>query len=137
MRRRTRWVCGLLALTVLLPGCLKFKHVEDDRSIMLDAKDVQGLMEVPAQPKDMEVTVTATSSPAAPITLYLVAKTDDQQVMSDLEQGRDSSKILARSTQSETPTLQATAPANKDCTVIAASAGGLKTEVKGHIIGKY
>ncbi len=56
MGRRTRWAWGLLALTVLLAGC-KLKRVEDEKSVMLDANIARGVMEIPGQPQDMQVTV--------------------------------------------------------------------------------
>jgi hypothetical protein len=138
------WAWGLLALTVLLAGCLKLKRVEDEHAVPVDAGSaktvgVQPVMEAPGQPKDMDVTVTATTSPASPVTLYLVLSSDAEDVMSDLEAGRDPvpSKVLAKSAQGESPTLQGTAPANKDCTVVAANAGGQKTTVNAKIVGKY
>jgi hypothetical protein len=133
MRRRTRWALGLLALTVLLAGC-KLKRVEGEKSVMLEGNVAAGLMEVPSQPRDMQVTVTATS-PGAPVTLYLVATEYANEVMSDLEHKVDSPKILAKSGAGETVTLEGTAPANKDCTVVALS--DKKAEVKAKIVGRY
>ncbi len=133
MRRRTRWAWGLLALTVLLAGC-KLKRVEDEKSVVLDANVAKGVMEIPSQPKDMQVTITATS-PGAPVTLYLVAASDANQVMNDLEHKVDSPKVLAKSGPAENVTLEGTAPANKDCTVVALS--GKKGEVKAKIVGRY
>jgi hypothetical protein len=133
MRRRTRWAWGLLALTVLLAGC-KLKRVEDEKSVMLNANIAKGVMEIPGQPKDMQVTITATS-PGAPVTLYLVASDQANQVMNDLEHKVDSPKILAKSGPGENVTLEGTAPANKDCTVIGFS--DKKGEVKAKIVGRY
>jgi len=133
MGRRMRWACGLLALTVLLAGC-KLKRVEDEKSVMLDANNAKGVMEIPSQPKDMQVTVTATSSDA-PVTLYLVALTDSNEVMNDLERKETSPKIIAKSNTGEAVTLEGTAPANKDCAVVGIS--DKKTQVKAKIIGRY
>jgi hypothetical protein len=133
MRRRARWAWGLLALTVLLAGC-KLKRVEDEKSVMLNANIAKGVMEIPGQPKDMQVTITATS-PGAPVTLYLVASDQANQVMNDLEHKVDSPKILAKSGPGENVTLEGTAPANKDCTVIGFS--DKKGEVKAKIVGRY
>jgi hypothetical protein len=133
MRRQTRWAWGLLALTVLVAGC-KLKRVEDEKSVMLDANIAKGVMALPVQSKDMQVTVTATS-PGAPVTLYLVATDDVNEVMSDLEHKVDSPKILAKSGAGETVTLEGTAPANKECTVVALS--DKKAEVKAKIVGRY
>jgi hypothetical protein len=134
----------LLALSLLLAGCLKLKRVEDEKAVDVDAGStktvgVQPVLEAPGQPKDMDVTVTATTPPGSLVTLYLVLSSDAEDVMSDLEAGRDPvpSKVLAKSAQGESPTLQGTAPANKDCTVIAANAGGQKTRVSAKIVGKY
>lgn len=133
MRRGTRWAWGLLALTVLTAGC-KFKRVEDEKSVMLEANVAAGVMEIPSQPKDMQVTVTATS-PGAPVTLYLVLKTDADEVMGELEHQQDSSAVIAKSNTSETVTLEGTAPANKDCTVVGFS--DKKAQVKANIVGRY
>jgi hypothetical protein len=92
------------------------------------------VMEIPGQPKDMQVTITATS-PGAPVTLYLVASDQANQVMNDLEHKVDSPKILAKSGPGENVTLEGTAPANKDCTVIGFS--DKKGEVKAKIVGRY
>jgi hypothetical protein len=141
---RTRWAWGLLALTLLLAGCLKLKRVEDEKAVDVDAGStktagVRRVMELPGQPKNMDVTVTATTSPGSPVTLYLVLLTDADDVESDLEAGRDPApaKVLAKSAQGESPTLQGTAPASADCAVVAANAGGQKTHVSAKIVGKY
>ena len=133
--RRTGRLLGWASVVVVLAGC-QMKRVEDEKTISLNPKDVQPVMVVPAQPKDMPITVTAATTPAVPVTLYLAATADADNVMNDLTAGRDSSKVIAKSSPGESPTLTATAPANKDCTVIAVS-GGAKTEVKAHIVGKY
>jgi len=134
----------LLAFTVLLAGC-KFKRVEDDRSVSVaaGAGKTMGvgdpMWELPAQPKDMDVTVTAKTAPASPVTLYLVLADDSEDVETTLKFGGalNASKVIAQSDKGETPTLQGTAPANKDCRIIVANAGGQPTEVKAKIIGKY
>lgn len=137
-RHAPRWAWGLLALTVLLAGCLKFKRVEGEQSISLKAKDVQGVLTTQdPQPKDMDVTVTATTSPPTPVTLYLVATDDEGPAMEELSTSRKSSKVIAESTQSESPTLQGTAPAGKLYTVIAVNGGNQTTEVKAKLVGKY
>ena len=133
MRRRTRWALGLLAVTVLLAGC-KLKRVEDEKSVMLGANMPTGLMEIPGQPKDMQVTVTATSS-GAPVTLYLVLKADADKLMGQLERNEDSTLVLAKSSPGENVTLEGTAPANKDCMLIGVS--DKKAEVKTKIVGRY
>jgi hypothetical protein len=123
----------LLALTVLVAGC-KLKRVEDEKSVVLDANVAKGVMEIPGQPKDMQVTVTATS-PDAPVTLYLVATGDANKVMNDLEHKVESPKVLAKSGPGENVTLEGTAPANKDCTVIGIS--DKKAQVKAKVVGRY
>jgi hypothetical protein len=134
MGRRTRWwPWGLLALTVLLAGC-KLKRVEDEKSVMLEANIANGIMEIQSQPKDMQVTVTATS-PDAPVTLYLVPSVEANQVMADLEHKEDSPHIIAKSNTGESVTLEGTAPANKDCTVVGYS--DKNTQVKAKIVGRY
>ena len=138
MRRSTRWAWGLLALTLLLAGC-KLKRVEDEKSVMVSGKGAKAVLTADAPAKDMDVTVTATTSPSTPVTLYLVLEADAPDVETDLAFGREppASKVLAKSTASETPTLQGTIPAGKECTVDAANGGGQQTEVKAKIIGKY
>ncbi len=138
MRRSTRWAWGLLALTVLLAGC-KLKRVEDEKSISLSGKGAKGILTANAPPKDMEITVTATTSPSTPVTLYLVLESDALDVETDLQLGREpaSSKVLAKSTAGESPTLQGTIPAGKECTVDVANTSGTATEVKAKIVGKY
>jgi hypothetical protein len=132
----------LLVLIPLLAGC-KFKHVEDDSpSVSLEGGTekhmaAMALCVVPAQPKDMDVTVTATTTPAAPVTLYLVLSADAESVETDLEFGREPTKVLAKAGPAENPTLTGVAPANKECSVEAANASGKPTEVKAHIVGKY
>jgi hypothetical protein len=133
MRRGTRWAWGLLALTVLTAGC-KLKRVEDEKSVNLEANIAAGVMEIPSQPRDMQVTVTATS-PGSPITLYLVPKADADQVMSDLDHKQDSPKILAKSNTGETVTLEGTTPANTDCAVVGFS--DKNAPVKATIVGRY
>ncbi len=138
MRRSSRWAWGLLALTVLLAGC-KLKRVEDEKSVTVNGKSAKAVLTADPPPKDMEVTVTATTSPSTPVTLYLVLESDALDVEADLQLGREpaSSKILAKSTASESPTLQGTIPAGKECTVDAANTSGTPTEVKAKIVGKY
>ena len=133
MRRRTQWALGLLAVTVLVAGC-KLKRVEDEKSVMLEANIPKGVMEIPVQSRDMQVTVTATS-PGAPVTLYLVPTADANEVMNDLEHKEVYQKILAKSGPAETVTLEGTAPANKECTVFAVS--DKNGEVKAKIVGRY
>jgi hypothetical protein len=134
MRRRTQWQpWGLLALTVLLAGC-KLKRVEDEKSVMLEANIAEGIMEIQSQPKDMQVTVTATSADG-PVTLYLVPSVEANQVMSDLDHKEDSPNIIAKSNTGESVTLEGTTPANKDCTVVGYS--DKKTQVKAKIVGRY
>ncbi|HBI45672.1 MAG TPA: hypothetical protein DDY78_22890 [Planctomycetales bacterium] len=118
---------------MLLAGC-KLKRLEDEKSVMLDANIAKGVMAIPVQTKDMQVTVTATS-PGAPVTLYLVATEYANEVMSDLDRKIDSPKVLAKSGAGETVTLEGTAPANKECTVVALS--DKKAEVKAKIVGRY
>jgi hypothetical protein len=89
---------------------------------------------IPAQPKDMKVTLTATS-PDAPVTLYLVPTADADQMMNDLEHEQESSTIIAKSTPGATVTLEATQPANKDCTVVGIS--DKKTQVTTKVVGRY
>ena len=131
MRRATRWAWGLLAVTVLLTGC---KRVEDEKTVSLAANIAQGVMEIPGQPKDMKVTVTATA-PDGPVTLYLVPTADAEQMMNELESKKESSKVIAKSNTGETATLEGTMPANKDCTVVAIS--DKKTQVKAKVVGRY
>jgi hypothetical protein len=133
MGRRARWAWGLLALTVLLAGC-KLKRVEDEKSVMLGANIAAGVMEIQSQPKDMQVTVTATSSDG-PVTLYLVPLADADEVMNDLDHKEDSPKVMAKSNTGETATLEGTAPANKDYTVIGYS--DKKTQIKAKVVGRY
>jgi hypothetical protein len=133
MGRKTRWAWGLLALTVLLAGC-KFKRVEDEKAVMLDDNVAKGVMEIPGQPKDLQVTVTATASDGS-VTLYLVALDDANQLMTDLEHKVDNAKFIAKSNTGASVTLEGTAPANKDCTVVAMS--DKKTEVKAKVVGRY
>ncbi len=91
-------------------------------------------MEIPGQPKDMKVTVTATS-PGAPVTLYLVLTADANQMMNALEHGDNPSQVIAKSTAGETVTLEATQPAGKDCTVVGLS--DKQTQVKAKVVGRY
>jgi hypothetical protein len=133
MGRRARWAWGLLALTVLLAGC-KLKRVEDEKSVMLNANNSAGVMEIQSQPKDMQITVTATSTDG-PVTLYLVPLADADEVMNDLDHKQDSPKVIAKSNTGETATLEGTAPANKDYSVIGYS--DKKTQVKAKVVGRY
>jgi hypothetical protein len=55
--------------------------------------------------------------------------------MSDLEHKEDSPKIIAKSNTGETAALEGTAPANKDCSVVAIS--DKKTQVKAKVVGRY
>ena len=130
MRRTTRWAWGLLAVSILLAGC---KRVEDEKTVGLEPNNPAGLMEIPAQPKDMKVTVTATA-PGASVTLYLVSSDQANQLMNDLEHHEDS-KAIAKSNTGENVTLEGTAPANKDCTVVGLS--DKKAQVKAHVVGRY
>ena len=133
MGRKTRCAWGLLALALLLAGC-KFKRVEDEKAVMLDAGIAKGVMEIPGQPKDLQVNVTATASDGS-VTLYLVAVDDANQMMTDLEHKMDNVKFIAKSNTGASVTLEGTAPANKDCTVVAMS--DKKTEVKAKVVGRY
>ena len=131
MRQATRWAWGLLALTVMLAGCTKLR---DEKTVAVDAKKAVGVMAVPPQTSAMKITVTASSS--APVTLYLAPSTEAEDVMLTIEAGKDSPKVLFKSTQGTNVTLEGTMPANTDCTVIAFNDGDQKTEVKTSIIGK-
>jgi hypothetical protein len=151
MRRSKRWAWGLLVVTVLLAGCslLKFKHYDQDVGpIALSPKGVEGLMQTGPDPKDMDVTVTATTSPATPVTLYLVEIGDGQSKKADddvaqvnaqdeIASGHDAKKQVGKSDQSATPTLQVVAPAGKKYAVIVANGGAKDTQVTAKIIGKY
>ena len=138
MRRSTRWAWGLLALTLLLAGC-KLKRVEDEKSVTVSGKGAKAVLTANAPPQNMDVTVTATTSPSTPVTLYLVLETDAPDVEIDLQFGREppASKVIAKSATGEAPTLQGTIPAGKECTVDAANGSGTETEVKAKIVGKY
>ena len=70
------------------------------------------------------------------MTLYLVLKSDAEDVMNGLDGGKESPKILAKSDYGPAPTLTGTTPAGKDCTVVVAS-GGQQAELKAKIVGKY
>ncbi|HVS35131.1 MAG TPA: hypothetical protein VMS17_06080 [Gemmataceae bacterium] len=129
---------------------MKLKRIEDSpASKSLGPKEADGLMVIEPQPKDMDVTVTATTDPAMPVTLYLVEvgdanskPADDQQnqfnAQDDITAGRDPKSLVKKSDASDSPSLQATAPANKRYVVIAANSGTKKTDVKDiKVLGKW
>ena len=130
IRQATRWAWGLLAVTVLLAGC---KRVEDEKTVSFEANVAKGVMEIPGQPKDMKVTITATAD--APVTLYLVPTADANQAMNEIDGKQESSKIIAKSNTGESVTLEATMPANKDCTVVGAS--DKKAQATAKVVGRY
>jgi hypothetical protein len=132
MRQATRWAWGLLALTVIAAGCTKLR---DEVAKPVERKAAVGLMAIPPQTAAMKLTVTATSS-AGPITLYLAPSADAEAAMLLIEAGKDSPKVLFKSTQGSSVTLEGTMPINTDCTVIAFNDGDQKTEVKASVIGK-
>ena len=152
MRRSIRWAWGLLALTVLLAGCslLKIKHYDQDVGpLALSPKGVEGLLQTGPDPKDMDVTVTATTSPATPVTLYLVELGDgppnkdaddraQQNAQDEISSGHDPKSLVGKkSDQNPTPTLQVVAPAGKKYAVIVANGGAKDTQVTAKILGKY
>ena len=132
MRQTTRWAWGLLALTVMLAGCTKLR---DEKTVSVEANKAIGVMAVPAQTAAMKITVTATSS-TAPVTLYLAPTADADAVMDQLDVGKDSPKVLFKSSQGVNVTLEGSMPLNTECTVIAFNEGDQTTEVKASIIGK-
>ena len=132
MRQTTRWAWGLLALTVMLAGCTKLR---DEKTVSVEANKAIGVMAVPAQTAAMKITVTATSS-TAPVTLYLAPTADADAVMDQLDVGKDSPKVLFKSSPGVNVTLEGSMPLNTECTVIAFNEGKEKTEVKASIIGK-
>ena len=132
MRQANQWAWGLLALTVMLAGCTKLR---DEKTVLVDPKQAKGVMAIPPQASAMKITVTATSS-TGPVTLYLAPTADAEGAMLSIESGKDSPKVLFKSTQGSSVTLEGNLPLNTDCTVIAFNDGDQKTEVKASIIGK-
>ncbi len=69
------------------------------------------------------------------MTLYLVTSKNSNEVMNNLDHKENSPKIIAKSNTGETVTLEGTAPANTDCTVVGVSDN--KAQVKAKIVGRY
>jgi hypothetical protein len=128
MRRTTRRAAGWLALALLLAaGC---QRLDFENTYPLEGFDAQEIGFSPPQ-YEQKVTVTVTTSPAVPVSAYLV-KTSDLDAM---KKDPAAVQALGKQEKSETIKFDATVPAKTDYTIYLVGTGK-KTDAKVKVVGR-
>jgi hypothetical protein len=135
MMRRSRRACGLLVLTVLLAGCAKFST---SKTVSVGPNKAEAVFALPIPTGDEKFTITA-EAPDGEVAIYLAATGDAaNSVVESIDEAKppDEKLVLFKSNKGPKATLEATAHAKDDLTVIVANYGKTSAEVKITAVGK-
>lgn len=130
--RRISGILLVLALLVLA-GC--GQKINLDRKIKLEPSDVQAI--IVDAPKGEQNIVVTTSTPGAPISVFVVEEADLESAKQALLSGKAPAKHLAKQEKTESGNLSAKIPAKTGYAIVLHSPPGTKsTEASVKVTGK-